>query len=449
MNVITVYAGNYKGNSSSPDLSILFGTLDNEITWHVDSCSYVNSDHFPIIIETKEAKQPNKTQWDFKKADWDNWNRVLQQKLEVWMDECLSDTPDEATNRFVEILLDTAEEVLPKKIVNRHSKPFFTDKLKILLMDCRKANKAFKRRRDPHHHKLRKEAVKTFMEEYEKAKKVWWDEICAELKTEDTDTWLVVNKVLKGVNTAPVQPLATPTEVIGHQRLLNAHKFVGLYPSADEETSIFWQLQEECTYNFDDYTIAKRLEDVHVRRSLATLREFDEEFKEEVEKEVDDTITALRAQHPDTWKNEDYNSDVTEHEAKSIIDATKENSTPGPDKVHPKMIKKSDSYIVSAILLLIQICWQAAVFPTEFKKQNMIYLQKADKEDYHHEKSYRPISLTSILGKILEKFVARRLVAYLQSTDFFTNQPQFAYLKGLDTTQALLLMTIQVQEGFK
>ena len=113
------------------------------------------------------------------------------------------------------------------------------------------------------------------------------------------------------------------------------------------------------------------------------------------------------------------------------------------------MIKKSDSYIVSAILLLIQICWQAAVFPTEFKKQNMIYLQKADKEDYHHEKSYRPISLTSILGKILEKFVARRLVAYLQSTDFFTNQPQFAYLKGLDTTQALLLMTIQVQEGFK
>jgi hypothetical protein len=161
----------YKGNPSSPDLSILYGTLDYEISWRVDNFSYVNSDHFPIIIETKEAKQPDKIRWDFKKADWDKWNSILQQKLEVWMDECQSLSPDEATNRFVEILLATAEEVLPKKIVNRHSKPFFTDKLKTLLIECRKANKAFKRRRDPHHHKLRKEAVKTFMAEYDNAKR--------------------------------------------------------------------------------------------------------------------------------------------------------------------------------------------------------------------------------------------------------------------------------------
>jgi hypothetical protein len=36
-----------------------------------------------------------------------------------------------------------------------------------------------------------------------------------------------------------------------------------------------------------------------------------------------------------------------------------------------------------------------------------------------------------------------------EETDFFTSQPQFAYLKGMDTTQALLTMTLQVQDAFK
>ena len=58
--------------------------------------------------------------------------------------------------------------------------------------------------------------------------------------------------------------------------------------------------------------------------------------------------------------------------------------------------------------------------------------------------SYRPISLTSVLSKLLERFIV-----FLQSTDFFSSQPQFAYLKGLDTTQALLYMTLHIQEGFK
>ena len=122
------------------------------------------------------------------------------------------------------------------------------------------------------------------MEEYEQAKKIWLEKICSELETEETDTWLVVNKVLKGVNTAPVQPLAISTEELGHQRLLNAYQFVGLYPSDDNERSTFWQLQEDSTYDFkfNDITIANRLEDVHVRRTLATSRDFDEEFKEQV-----------------------------------------------------------------------------------------------------------------------------------------------------------------------
>ena len=92
---------------------------------------------------------------------------------------------------------------------------------------------------------------------------------------------------------------------------------------------------------------------------------------------------------------------------------------PGTDGLHPKMLKNGGILVKQAVLLLLQKCWHAAIFPTPLKLQNMIFLQKADKEDYNHEKSYRPISLTSILAKLLENVLARRLVAFLKSSGFF------------------------------
>ncbi len=47
--------------------------------------------------------------------------------------------------------------------------------------------------------------------------------------------------------------------------------------------------------------------------------------------------------------------------------------------------------------------------PREFRKANTIILRKLKKEDYLELKSYRLITLLSILRKALETVIARRL----------------------------------------
>ena len=266
------------------------------------------------------------------------------------------------------------------------------------------------------------------------------------LEKKETDVWTVVNKVLKGSKSAPVQPLIREETVYSAERLLNTYEYVGLLPTDKQEVN-FWQIKEASTYDFDDKVIAKRLQDVHIRRTHATDYTFDDSFKEEAEKEIDEIISRLECQDPETWSTEDYNVNIADHEVQ--LDDINQNGSPGIDGLHPKMLKNGGILVKQAVLLLLQKCWQAAIFPTPLKLQNMIFLQKADKDDYNHEKAYRPISLTSILAKLLENVLARRLVAFLKSSGFFDNQPQFAYLKGMDTTQALLSMTLRVQDGFK
>ena len=73
--------------------------------------------------------------------------------------------------------------------------------------------------------------------------------------------------------------------------------------------------------------------------------------------------------------------------------------------------------------MIFQVFWERAEFPNIFKLSNIIYTPKANKDDYNNEKSYRPISLTSVIGKVFERIIARRLIAHLNKIGFFKNNP--------------------------
>ena len=52
---------------------------------------------------------------------------------------------------------------------------------------------------------------------------------------------------------------------------------------------------------------------------------------------------------------------------------------------------------------------------------------------------YRPISLVSNIGKVLEKIVKKRIVKFLEKTNFFFKN-QFGFRKGRSTEQATALL---------
>jgi hypothetical protein len=80
-------------------------------------------------------------------------------------------------------------------------------------------------------------------------------------------------------------------------------------------------------------------------------------------------------------------------------------------------------------------------FPNDWKIDHRIYFKKPDKENYHTEKSYRPISLTNIAAKIYEKILFNRITSILERTGFLNDKNTYAYRKGMSTTHALLKLT--------
>lgn len=64
-------------------------------------------------------------------------------------------------------------------------------------------------------------------------------------------------------------------------------------------------------------------------------------------------------------------------------------------------------------VVILNKCWRLSYFPTEWKIATVVMLRKPGKEDYTHPKSYRPIGLLPIMGKILEKILVKRLAWHL------------------------------------
>ena len=58
--------------------------------------------------------------------------------------------------------------------------------------------------------------------------------------------------------------------------------------------------------------------------------------------------------------------------------------------------------------------------PTAWKRAKVIALRKPEKATYSVAKSYRPISLLSILGKSLESIVNARIVRVLEKGGLFS-----------------------------
>nr|CAH0112335.1 unnamed protein product [Daphnia galeata] len=88
-------------------------------------------------------------------------------------------------------------------------------------------------------------------------------------------------------------------------------------------------------------------------------------------------------------------------------------NTMGQCMVHNMMLKNLSYENKSHLLHLLKSMFQTAYVPEDWKKAPIIPILKPSKPSAEPE-SYRPISLTSCLGKIMERIVNKRLSWLLQ-----------------------------------
>ena len=75
------------------------------------------------------------------------------------------------------------------------------------------------------------------------------------------------------------------------------------------------------------------------------------------------------------------------------------------------------------------------------------FLKKPGKPNYHNPSSYRPISLTSVLGKCMERIIVTRLYSYVEHNNHIDAE-QEGFRKFHSTSMALLRLVQNIYDGF-
>ena len=106
------------------------------------------------------------------------------------------------------------------------------------------------------------------------------------------------------------------------------------------------------------------------------------------------------------------NITVTESDVLKCIDKLKVNKSPGPDAVSPRILKEAKLELVTPLTLLFNESLQFGTMPHEWKLANVTPIFKKGSKSLPC--NYRPISLTSVVCKMLETLIRNKLVNHLE-----------------------------------
>ena len=128
--------------------------------------------------------------------------------------------------------------------------------------------------------------------------------------------------------------------------------------------------------------------------------------------------------------------DITLQEMQRAIEETANNKSAGEDDVPYEFLKHLGPKGRQMLLHIYQRVWRGERIPRKWLTAVIIPLLKNGK-DPKETASYRPISLTSCPGKILEKVIANRLIYLLESRQLLTNN-QAGFRPNRCTTDQIL-----------
>ncbi|KFV20251.1 Putative 115 kDa protein in type-1 retrotransposable element R1DM, partial [Tauraco erythrolophus] len=81
----------------------------------------------------------------------------------------------------------------------------------------------------------------------------------------------------------------------------------------------------------------------------------------------------------------------------------------GPDEIHPRVLKELAAAVARPLVIIFERSWRSGEFPTDWKRANVTPIFEKGTKD--KPGNYRPVSLTSVPGKVMEQIL---LVAVLR-----------------------------------
>ena len=142
-----------------------------------------------------------------------------------------------------------------------------------------------------------------------------------------------------------------------------------------------------------------------------------------------------------------FTDNFTLQELEQAMKKLKNHKSPGPDEIHNEMLKHLGPCGKSTLLTLINLTWRESQLPQTWKNAIIAPILKKDK-DPKDMTSYRPISLTSCVGKLAERMVNTRLYWWLESAGVLADE-QAGFRSSSRTEEQLFRLCQNIQDGFQ
>ena len=340
--------------------------------------------HVPLIIQIGKNGDYTPTavteKLDVNSINWTNWSADLEKEIH-------KDKPEIDHYEDPEKLWEYTDKVIKKvtmkhgvlKKSTKHSKPFWTNQLTTLCNKMRSARKAYKKRNTDE----RKQNMIKTKEEFDQMRK----EECEKFILDKTKTlnaadsrkfWVEFNKIFKKKSEQGIDPLED-----GNGGLITDTREM-----EEKLFNTFFQCRHMINADFDE-----------------TFYDTVNELYDELIKEGDDNAEEDEEQA-------ELNSVITISEIKKAIKRTDPGKISLDDhQMHPKMLHNLGDNALRVLHKLFNLSMNKTKWV--WSKAEVIFLKKDGKDSYAVPGSYRPISISSYIGKLLEKILAARIVRFL------------------------------------
>ena len=135
-------------------------------------------------------------------------------------------------------------------------------------------------------------------------------------------------------------------------------------------------------------------------------------------------------------------------DVRKVLTGLDETGSLGPDLVHPHLLRACSSSVVLPLYFLFNKSLNSMTVPVQWKTSNIIPIFK--KGSHSDPLNYRPISLTSVSSKSMERVLAAGIHQYLDENNILS-EAQFGFRSGRSVQDQLLLtydyVTAQYDQG--
>ncbi|RLU26440.1 hypothetical protein DMN91_000234, partial [Ooceraea biroi] len=130
----------------------------------------------------------------------------------------------------------------------------------------------------------------------------------------------------------------------------------------------------------------------------------------------------------------------TMNELERALGMAREKSAPGLDHIEYRMIKGMSKKFKNELLAMFKYCFTESKMFSDWKENQVIFIDKSNKE------KVRPITLSSCMGKVLERLVNERLMWWAENNVLDKNQNGFR--KGWSCLNNITKLAADIEMGF-